>query len=501
MRIHEPVMPPSILAPKQRKTRTLGRCKIAFAIWFLLAASGPFASAQIFQTLLTFNGIDGAEAQYTTLVQGTDGHLYGTTWEGGKGFGNVFKITGSGTATSIYDFCPQTNCPDGSFPYAGVVQAVDGNFYGTTAAGGAANLGTVFKVTPGGALTTLYSFCVQAECLDGSGPVAGLIQATDGNFYGTTLTGGPANSGTVFKITPAGTLTTLYSFCALSGCTDGIRPYGTLVQGSDHNFYGTTIEGGTSSSGTVFKIAPSGTLTTLHSFNFLDGESPRGNLIQSRTSNFFYGTTSGGGNSDVGTVFKISPEGNLTTVYSFCSLRLCADGEIPVAGLVQASNGSFYGTTQQGGGGGGGINGAGTIFVIDSQDALTTLYSFCLQTGCLDGIFPSSPLTQDTNGTLYGTTLYLGSRDAGTIFSLDVGLSPFVEAQPGSGRVGAAVTILGTKLAGASSVSFNGTAATFLVVSGNEIKTTVPPGATTGKIQVTTPARTFSSNAAFRVIP
>ena len=469
-----------------------------FALLLLFAVTANVASAQIFQTLLSFNGTTGGFPEYTTLVQGTDGHLYGTTWGGGKGFGNVFKITGTGTATNIYNFCPQTGCPDGSFPYGGVVQSLDGNLYGTTSAGGTGNVGTVFKITPGGTLTTLYSFCAEAGCPDGSGPVAGLIQATDGNFYGTTLIGGAANSGTVFKITPAGTLTTLYSFCALSGCADGLRPYGPLVQASDGNFYGTTIEGG--SFGTVFKLTPGGILTTLHTFNGSDGTSPRGSLIQSGNGSF-YGTTGSGGPAGAGTVYKITPKGDLTTLYFFCSLSHCDDGEFPVTGLVQATNGFLYGTTQQGGGGSanGGLDGSGTIFEIDLKDTLTTLYSFCLQTGCLDGMYPSSPIVQATNGVLYGTTIYGGRIDYGTVFELAVGLAPFVEAEPGSRQIGGAVSILGTKLTGATSVSFNGTAATFRVVSETEIKTTVPAGATTGKIQVVTPSGVLSSNVAFRV--
>src|SRR5208337_4428285 len=190
-------------------------------------------------------------------------------------------------------------------------------------------VGTVFTITPGGTLTTLYSFCSQSGCTDGANPYAALVQGTDGNFYGTTL-GGAAN-GTVFKMTPGGTLTTLYTFCY--GCT-GVSPYAALVQGSDGNFYGTTSFGGANGDGTVFRITPSGTLTTLHSFDGTDGAAVYAGLVQGTDGNF-YGTTAQGGGSGVGTVFTITPGGTLTTLYSFCSQSGCTDGANPYAALVQ----------------------------------------------------------------------------------------------------------------------------------------------------------------------
>jgi uncharacterized repeat protein (TIGR03803 family) len=198
------------------------------------------------------------------------------------------------------------------------VQASDGNFYGTTVEGGADGAGTVFRITPSGTLTTLYSFCSQVNCTDGYWPYAGLVQAADGNLYGTTGNGGAfGNYGTVFKITPSGTLTTLYSFCAQNGCADGEEPAARLVQAADGNFYGTTASGGTSQNcdsyrcGTVFKITPSGTLTTLHSFNYADGAYPyaglvqASGLVQAAVLNF-YGTTFKGGGDGYGTVFRLA---------------------------------------------------------------------------------------------------------------------------------------------------------------------------------------------------
>src|SRR5690242_18060429 len=175
------------------------------------------------------------------------------------------------TFTSLADF----DGPNGDFPYLmSLVQGTDGNLYGTTYLGGANASGEVFKITPSGLLTTMYSFCTQPNCTDGSNPAAGLVLSTDGNLYGTTRSGGPYDGGTVFKITPSGTLTTLYSFCAQAGCPDGAGPCAGLIQATDGNFYGTAGAFGASEYGTVFKITPSGTLTTLHSFMGHDGVFP-----------------------------------------------------------------------------------------------------------------------------------------------------------------------------------------------------------------------------------
>jgi uncharacterized repeat protein (TIGR03803 family) len=211
--------------------------------------------------------------------------------------------------TTLYTFCSQPGCTDGGKPfYGGLVQAGDGNFYGTTYLGGTKNGGTVFKVTPGGALTTLYNFCSQTNCADGTAPTAGLVQATDGNFYGTTYSGGSNADGTVFKITSSGTLTTLYSFCSQPSCTDGYSPYAGLVQGSDTNFYGTTSVGGAHGFGTVFKISSQSpyTLTTLHSFSVADGTSPQAGLMLASDGNF-YGTTVGGGPTERARSSKSAP--------------------------------------------------------------------------------------------------------------------------------------------------------------------------------------------------
>jgi len=477
--------------------------------------------AQTFTTLFTFDGTDGGYP-VAALVQGTDGNLYGTTELGIKagtekrkrfGGGTVFKITPDGTLTTLYSFCRQAGCVDGDEPADGLVQGIDGDFYGTTYLGGANGFGGIFKIAPGGTLTTIYGFCSQSGCTDGSLPLAGLTRAANGDFYGTTENGGAnGNHGTVFKITPGGTLTTLYSFCSQTACADGEGPVAGLVQANNGDFYGTTPSGGTHSGGTLFKITPSGTLTTLYSFcaqgDCTDGTSPEAGLIQA-TNGDLYGTTHGGGVNDGGntsaggTIFKITPTGTLTTLYSFCSPSVCTNGDNPFAPLIQATDGNFYGTTYYGG-----TNGAGTIFKITPSGTLTTLYSFCSLSGCSDGEFPLAGLVQATNGDLYGTASHGGAGDkcqsgaCGTVFRLSVGLGPFVETRPTSGKAGAVVEILGTNLIGATSVSFNGTTATFTVNAiGSAITTILPAGATTGTVHVATPNGTLSSNVPFRILP
>jgi uncharacterized repeat protein (TIGR03803 family) len=488
--------------------------KRAYAVSVLCAATAITLPAQTFTTLHSFDGTDGY-LPAAGLVQATNGDFYSTTTSGGtNGIGTVFKITPSGTLTTLYSFC-NVDCTDGYFPAAGLVQATNGDFYGTTLNGGASSncadgCGTIFKVTPSGTLTTLYRF----DGTDGYFPAAGLVQATNGDFYGITTYGGANDNceyggvtvgcGTVFKITPSGTLTTLYSFCAQSGCTDGESPAAGLVQATNGDFYGTTGHGGAYGHGTVFKITPRGTLTTLYSFctqsGCPDGAYPNG-LVHATNGNF-YGTTAGGGTSPflpgAGTVFKITPGGTLTTLYNFCSQSggVCPDGIDPLAALVQATDGDFYGTTYEGG-----ANLSGTVFKITPSGTLATLYSFCAQSGCTDGIGPLAALVQDTNGDFYGTTYYGGAAGDGTVFRLSVGLCPFVKTRPHFGKVGAAVKILGTDLTGATSVSFNGTPVTSLTVnsSGSAISTTVPVGATTGFVTVTTPTGTLKSNVKFRV--
>lgn len=464
----------------------------------LVAAATTVAMGQTYTTLHSFDGTDGLQPS-GGLVQATDRNLYGITLGGGTqaecngGCGTVFRITTRGTLTTVHNF----DGTDGASPVGTLVQAMSGSLYGATDMGGAndacspfINCGTIFKITPRGTLASLYSFCSEGNCTDGGTPAAGLVQATDGNFYGTTSRGGANNQGgTVFKTTPSGTLTTLYSFCSQSNCTDGDLPYAGLLQATDADLYGTTVEGGTSGDGTVFRITPSGTLITLHSFNGSDGRSPWAELVQGTDGNF-YGTTQFGG-ANYGTVFKITPSGTLTPLHNFGY----TDGDYPAAGLVLGSDGNFYGTTTSGG-----ATNFGTIFEISPSGTLTTLYSFCPH-GCRDGSYVASSLVQATDGNFYGTTVSGGAHAYGTVFRLSVGLGPFVSFQRYTGKVGETHGILGQGFTGTTAVSFNGTAATFTIVSDTYLTATIPEGATSGFVMVTTPSGTLKSNKKFMIRP
>ena len=519
--------------------------KKACVVFALCAATAIASPAQIFNSLVSFDVIDGDKPFGVSLVQGRDGNFYGTTTGGINnncidGCGTLFRITPSGALTTgalttVYSFCSQTNCSDGAGPYSGVILGTDGSFYGTTYGGGpdpnacegeAFGCGTIFKITSAGRLTTLYSFCPDyPSCTDGDRPYDRLVQASDGNFYGTTSEGGSYKGcllgcGTVFKITPTGTLTTLYSFCAREHCSDGSSPQAGLIQATDGNFYGTnTLDGDVNNNcipggcGTVFRITPGGRLTTLYNFctqgfpSCPDGFEPTG-LVEGLDGNL-YGTTVYGGASGSGTVFKITPEGGLSTIHSFCSQINCTDGAFPYVGLIQATDGNLYGMAEVGG-----IFvdcphyeilGCGTIFEITPGGTLTTLHSFDFT----DGSNPENGVLQSTDGNFYGSVWGGGNGNSycgitvgcGTVFSLSMGLGPFVTFVRPAGNVGQSGGILGQGFTGTTSVAINGIPANFTVVSDTYIRATVPAGATTGYVTVTTPTGTLTSNVPFHVIP
>jgi len=491
----------------------------------VLCATVITASAQSFTSLFSFDVTDGA-LPYSPLLQGPNGNFYGVAYNGGSdqcefGCGSVFEITPAGDLTTIYSFCSQTGCADGADP-VGLVFGPGGNLYGTTFAGGTSTLGTVYKLSLTGQLTTLHTFCT-GNCTDGANPENSLAVGTDGNLYGTSSPASPAQKGGfVFKITPAGVLTTIYNFCSLPNCADGDYP-SALVLGRDGNFYGTTeLNNARGTFGDIFRITPEGKLTVLHRFcsepNCADGANPNGGLVQAPNGNFYGSTVHGGANETsclqgCGTLFEITPAGKLTTLYSFCSLSDCGDGELPGAPPVFDAKGNLYGTTVYGGpypqqcNG----NGCGTAFELTPAGQFTVLYNFCSQDECSDGATPSIELTLATNGNLYGTTVNggenisvcneSGSIGCGTIFSLSPVAKPFVEPLPAFGIVGAEIGILGNRLTGATSVTFNGTPATFTVKSPTMIFANVPTGATSGYVTVTTANGTLKSNAPFRVLP
>ena len=467
----------------------------ALAITFSLAVC---AQAQTLTNLAAFNGGNGQYPNFGSLIQATNGNYYGTTQQGGKyGSGVVFEVTPAGKLSDLYSFCAQTNCTDGSYPWA-LMLGSDGNFYGATNLGGNnSNSGTIFKMTLGGKLTTLYSFCpAGGNCTDGQYPV-GLVQASNGNFYGTTSNGGGVyNGGTIFEISSAGKFKKLYTFCSRTNCVDGNYPLSGPMQASNGNLYGTTNYGGSQGTGAVYEITTAGVFKVLYNFcsqgSCADGAGPVGGLVHDSTGNL-YGTTSLGGNiNGYGTVFEITTTNQLIILHSFDN----TDGAYPESALLQASDGNFYGTANNGGG----TNNAGTIYEITSGGVFSLLYSLCLPSSC-NGYYPSYALAQATDGTLIGTTSNGGAYNDGNVFRYSTGLGALVETVPVAAKVGKRVIILGNGLTGSTSVTFNGTTATFTVVSNTEITATVPTGATTGTVAVTTPTGTLNSNPAFQVLP
>jgi uncharacterized repeat protein (TIGR03803 family) len=361
----------------------------------LLAKSNPQVSGLTtnkYSVLYSFQGGNDGSGPSAGLIAGADGNFYGTTAAAG---GTVFKVTPQGVKTTLYGFQGGSDQP-----MAGLMIGADGNFYGTTAYGD--GYGTVFKVTPQGVETTLYSF---QGGNDGAVPYGGLIQDVSGNLYGTTTTGGSNGNGTVFKVTPQGVETTLYSF---QGGNDGASPSAGLMIGADGNGYGTTAYGGSTNNGTVYKITATGQETVLYSFHGGDdGAGPLDGLIQDESGNL-YGTASTGGSNGNGTVFKITPQGVETTLHSF---QGGADGSYPYAGLIIGADGNLYGTTYGGG--------YGTVFKITPQGVETILHGF---QGGNDGANPLAGLIQDESGNLYGTTTEGGGSGGGngTVFKIQL---------------------------------------------------------------------------------
>lgn len=354
-------------------------------------------------SLVSFNQTNGAFPS-AGLVQAKDGNFYGTTASGGPGgYGTVFQMTSSGTFTNLISF----NSTNGAGSRAGLVQGADGSFYGTTYNGGSNNAGIIFQLTTSGALTTLVTLAFGGST--GAYPIAGLIQGQDGNFYGTTAFGGTNGYGTAFQLLTNQTLTTLVSF-NISG-NAGASPYAGLVQANDGSLYGTTYQGGTNGYGTIFKLTTNGTFTSLYSFTGTnDGAKPYAGLIQGPDGNF-YGTTFNGGANGYGTVFELATNGTLTTLVSFGN----TNGANPQAALLLASDGNFYGTTAFGG-----TNGYGTVFKLTTNGTLTTLISF----DDTNGASPEAGLIQGADGNFYGTTTFGGTNGYGTVFRLSVIVPP-----------------------------------------------------------------------------
>jgi uncharacterized repeat protein (TIGR03803 family) len=381
-------------------------CGLALAI---CAAFGS-ADAKGFHVLHAFTpGRADGYSPDTNLIRDKAGNFYGTTTFGGAaGDGTVFVLAADGTERVIYSF---TGGSDGLAPVAGAIRDKSGNLYGTTYQGGNGNCpyvgcGTVFKVAPDGTESVLHVFSGGS---DGSQPIAGLIKDKVGNLYGTTLNGGQNGGGVVFALAPDGTETVLHAF---AGGNDGAGPGAGLIRDSAGYFYGTTAAGGASNSGTVFKVAPDGTETVLYSFRGgKDGDNPLSGLVEDAVGNF-YGTTGGGGRRNLGTVFRLAPDGTETVLHAFRGGR---DGAAPLAGLTPDGSGNFYGTTDEGGGACVNDVGCGVVFKIATDGTESVLHRF---TGRSDGASPDASLLSDKNGNLFGTAELGGANGGGTVFAL-----------------------------------------------------------------------------------
>ncbi len=400
-----------------------------------------------FPHIFGIDPLDGAQPN-GPLLQASDGNFYGTTRSGGSNIcrrpndipcGVIFKMTPDGSESVLYSF--GSSASDGFTATAPLIQGQDGALYGMTTNGGDFDGGTVFKITLDGNYTILHSFGATPD--DGVVPTGGLVQAMDGDFYGTTVSGGSnqcvqipqsgGNCGTIFKITPDGTKTNLYSFGAT--LSDGVQPNGSLIQASDGNFYGTTANGGANtcgsanSCGTVFRMSPTGSVSILHSFgaSMTDGIAPQGQLIEG-SDGALYGTTpSGGGGTcgfqfGCGTVFRITFGGTVSILHAF-ALNGRSEGDGPSPFIIQASDGNFYGTTQSGGANASASN--GTAFKLTPSGTHSVLFSF----GPVNEN-PSDPLAgfiQANDGAFYGVTASngtigaVGARGgAGAIFKLSL---------------------------------------------------------------------------------
>jgi uncharacterized repeat protein (TIGR03803 family) len=362
---------------------------------FKITTTGTFTKLYAFSA-----GTDGGTPK-GSLVQGTDGKLYGMTSVYGSssnggvnlhGTGTVFKISTAGAFSVLSRF---NGGIDGNAPFESLVQStVDNAYYGTTSTGGVFDWGTVFKLC-GGTYTVLHSFDVN---VDGGTPKGSLVMGTDSDFYGMTSYGGANGAGTIFKISSTGKYTVLHH---LSNNTEGEYPEGSLCVGSDGMFYGMTGTGGINGVGTIFKISKTGTFTVLRSLvSATDGTNPKGNLIQGADGNF-YGMTSSAGH-----IFRITPTGTFTSLHTFSG----NDGNNALGSLTLAADGNFYGTTSNGG-----VNAGGTIFKMTSAGVYTVLRSLSAAT---DGSVPKGNLLQGTDNNLYGVTSAGGTNEAGTLFKI-----------------------------------------------------------------------------------
>jgi len=461
-------------------------------ITIIVVCATMAAQAQVYTPLYNYGSTVGDPinpAAFSAIAQARDGRLYSTTGGGGThNWGAAYAITTSGSLSKLYDFAAY---PAPSGPASGLTLGTDGFFYGSTTTGGAHILGTVFKLSDTGLFTDLWDFGNKVD--DQGSPEAPLVLGADGNLYGTSDGAYNGQYGSVFKITPKGALTTIHVFKA----TDGTTPYG-MILGLDANFYGVARSGGANNLGVVFKMTKAGKVTVLHPFAGYpnDGSQPVGGLVQGNDG-VIYGTTYAGGTKTWGIVFKISPTGSgYTVLHNFDRTLDINDGIRPVAALALGTDGNVYGTA-----GGGGKQNDGALFKVTPAGQYSTLYSFCAVPGCKDGFYPQTAMIQHTNGEFYGATNSGGQTvNGGEFYSLDMGLGPFVSLVGVWGKVGSTIEVLGQGFTGTSSVKLGGSPANFTVVSDTYMTAKVPDGSS-GFVTVTTPSGTLTSSRKFFVTP
>jgi uncharacterized repeat protein (TIGR03803 family) len=452
----------------------------AFALVLLALAVGGAsipAQAQTYTDLHDFNSGAGDPFNFNSnkLAQGQDGNLYTESISGGtSGGGTVFKITPTGTPTIVFSLTSTS----GDSPLGGLTAGHDGNFYGDAMLGGSGGDGTDFKVTPKGKLTVLHNFVNTGEGF----PSNALVLGADGKFYGATDVSSPG--ATIYSVTAGGVFKTVHTLSASEGYQGG-----QLIQGSDGNLYGGMNLGGANGQGTLFKMTTKGVLTVLHNFTGTDGSDAAPGMVQAGDGKY-YGVASLGGTSNAGVIYQLTSSGSYTVLHN---LNGTSDGSL-VLGVTLGTDGNLYGVTVNGG-----SSSCGTIFQITTGGVFTALHNFDNTHGCHAITF----LIERTDGLLYGLATNGGANGQGVFFSLNVGLSPFVSLVTTQGKVGAKIAMLGQGFSKTSSVvKFGGVAATTITVTGTTyIVATVPTGAMSGPVTVTTGVTTLTSSQNFKVLP
>ncbi len=456
-----------------------------FAALFLVAIAIA-APAQTVSTLYQFSSGSNPNLPAGVMAQGQDGNFYGITLSGGTAnLGVFYNISSAGVLTSLH----QMGQSDGT-TCSGLTLGTDGNFYGTCHNGGANDYGTLFKVTSAGVLTVLHNFAAQGSTSDGCEPLAPPIQASNGNFYGTTSFCGASNSGIVYRLTLAGVYSLLYNFQGPPN--DTLFPLG-LIEGTDGNLWGLG-NGWIISFGGVFKITLAGKESLVYTFKGdPDGANPYTNLIQGSNGDF-YGTTESGGSAQEGTIFQVTAGGTETVLYSFPNQT---DGAYPSLPLTQGPSGLLFGAATDCAGGGCAQAG---LFEITTKGMYKNVYLYPLV--CSNCGQPEAPLLLSTNGTFYSTTEQ-GGIGVGSFYSLSNGYKPFISlVNLKSGAEGSRVGILGQGFNSTSVVEFGGTPATTTKLTGTTyILATVPTGALTGDVTVTTGSTVLSTTASYKITP